>query len=429
MKLWDKGEPIDALVERFTVGDDRSLDLKLARYDVLGSLAHAGMLASAGLLSHDELDSLREALGDILEEIESGTFEIGDEFEDVHSKIEFELTERVGEAGKKIHTARSRNDQVLLDLHLYARQEIGRIKELVRLLFHRLMELSDRHAADPMPGYTHMQIAMPSSFGLWFAAYAEALIDDLVLLNAARRIADQNPLGSAAGYGSSFPIDRNVTTEFLGFRTLRFNAMGAALSRGKLEWTLSTAAASVATTLGRLAMDVVLYAGGNFGFVRLPDAFTTGSSIMPHKKNPDVFELIRARCNALRSLPNEIALVTANLPGGYHRDYQIVKELLFPAIENLKDCLRLAERGLSGIEVVTDWQEDERYAHLYTVEEVNRLVAEGMPFRDAYRAVGESLRGGDYTPNRELHHTHEGSIGNLCNGEIREKFAGEWVRR
>lgn len=429
MKLWDKGEPVDALVERFTVGEDRSLDLQLARYDALGSLAHAEMLASVGLLTGDDIERLREGLGEILEKIEQGEFVIGEEFEDVHSKIEHELTQRAGEAGKKIHTARSRNDQVLLDLHLYARQEAGRLRELLRRLFNRLMELSDRHAADPMPGYTHMQIAMPSSFGLWFAAYAESLIDDLVLLNAARRIADQNPLGSAAGYGSSFGINRTATMEFLGFRALRYNAMSGALSRGKLEWTLATAAASIAATVGRLAMDIVLYAGGNFGFVRLPDAFTTGSSIMPHKKNPDVFELIRARCNAVRSLPNEIALITGNLPGGYHRDYQILKEILFPGIESLKDCLRLAEHGLKHIEVVTDWQNDERYAHLYTVEEVNRLVAEGTPFRDAYRIVGEAVRDGSYRPSRELHHTHEGSVGNLCNPEIREKFTAEYGAR
>lgn len=429
MKLWDKGEPVDALVERFTVGEDRSLDLKLARYDALGSLAHAEMLASVGLITSDDLEQLRRVLGEILEEIESGAFVIEEAFEDVHSKIEHELTRRAGEAGKKIHTARSRNDQVLLDLHLYARQEAGRLRELLRRLFHRLMELSDRHAADPMPGYTHMQIAMPSSFGLWFAAYAESLIDDLTMLNAARRIADQNPLGSAAGYGSSFPIDRKATAEFLGFRSLRFNAMAGALSRGKLEWTLATGVASLATTLGRFAMDVVLYAGGNFGFVRLPAAFTTGSSIMPHKKNPDVFELIRARCNALRALPNEIAMVTGNLPGGYHRDYQILKEILFPGIESLKDCLRLAAYGLEHIEVVTDWQKDERYTHLYTVEEVNRLVAEGTPFRDAYKIVGDAIRDGSYVPNSELHHTHEGSIGNLCNEEIRTKFAAEYERR
>lgn len=429
MKLWDKGEPTDALVERFTVGDDRHLDLTLARYDALGSLAHAEMLALVGLLSESELAKLRDGLGQILEEIESGTFEIGEEFEDVHSKIEHELTRRIGEAGKKIHTARSRNDQVLLDLHLYTRQETGAIKGHVRLLFDRLMELSDRHADDPMPGYTHMQIAMPSSFGLWFAAYAESLIDDVSMLNVARRIADQNPLGSAAGYGSSFPIDRKITTEFLGFRTLRFNSMAAALSRGKLEWTLATAVASTATTLARLATDIVLYAGGNFGFVRLPDAFTTGSSIMPHKKNPDVFELIRGRCNALRALPNEIALMTGNLPGGYHRDYQLLKESLFPAIESLKDCLRLAEHGLSGIETVTDWKNDERYAHLYTVEEVNRRVAEGMPFRDAYAAIGESVGSGTYMQGDALRHTHEGSVGNLCNSEIRKKFAAEFGRR
>lgn len=429
MKLWDKGEAIDTVVERFTVGDDRKLDLKLARYDALGSLAHAEMLAEVELLSKDELEDLQRGLGEIIAEIESGTFVIEDGHEDVHSKIEAYLTSRIGEAGKKIHTARSRNDQVLLDLHLYAREEIGEIRALVHDLFERLMNLSDQYAEALMPGYTHMQIAMPSSFGLWFGAYGEALIDDLMMLNAVLRIADQNPLGSAAGYGSSFPIDRTSTTELLLFRTLRYNAMGAGMSRGKLEWTLASAMASVAATLGRFAMDVVLYAGGNFGFVKLPDAFTTGSSIMPHKKNPDIFELIRARCNEIRALPNRIAMITTNLPGGYHRDYQILKEVLFPDVENLKDCLSLAEYALGNIEINTDWQKESKYDHLYTVEEVNRLVTDGMPFREAYRMVGEMLKDGSYSPEHKTSHTHEGSIGNLCNREIREKFAEEYVRK
>lgn len=429
MKLWDKGEAIDNVVERFTVGDDRTLDLKLARYDALGSLAHAEMLAEVELISSEELEALQRGLGEIIAEIESGIFVIEDEHEDVHSKIEDWLTERIGEAGKKIHTARSRNDQVLLDLHLFSREEIGEIRTLVHDLFECLMNLSDQHANALMPGYTHMQIAMPSSFGLWFGAYGESLIDDLVLLNAALRVADQNPLGSAAGFGSSFPIDRVVTTELLHFRTLRYNAMGAGMSRGKLEWTVATAMASVASTLGRLAMDVVLYAGGNFGFVQLPDSFTTGSSIMPHKKNPDIFELIRARCNEMRGIPNQIALITTNLPSGYHRDYQILKEVLFPAVESLKDCLRLAEYALSNIKVNTDWQQESKYDYLYTVEEVNRLVVEGTPFREAYHVVAEMLQNGTYKPVHRTNHTHEGSIGYLCNREIREKFAQEFMRK
>ncbi|MGE3801588.1 MAG: argininosuccinate lyase [Candidatus Kapaibacterium sp.] len=422
MKLWEKGEPIDSLVERFTVGNDRELDMRLARYDLLGSLAHAKMLGQVAILDGEEFQKVESGLNQLLEEVERGDFTIEDEYEDVHSKVEAELTKRIGEAGKRIHTARSRNDQVLLDLHLWGRDEVEEIRSLLRDLFERLIGLSEAHADDPMPGYTHMQIAMPSSFGLWFGAYAELLIDDLTMLNAAKAIADQNPLGSAAGYGSSFPIDREITTDELSFSTLRINAMGAGLSRGKLEWTIATAAASVAMTLGRLAMDVVLYTGGNFDLVRFPASLTTGSSIMPHKKNPDVFELIRAHCNTLRGLPNQIALLTTNLPGGYHRDYQLLKEILFPGVDHLKTCLRLADYMLQHIEVNRDWINDQRYHYLYTVEEVSRLVADGTPFRDAYKIVGEAITEGTYQPKPGKPHTHQGSTGNLCNAEIREKF-------
>ena len=425
MKLWSESPSLDELVERFTVGNDRELDLRLARFDVIGSLAHGRMLHEQGMMSEGEWRGVKRGLDDLLEEIERGDFVIDDRFEDVHSKVEAELIDRVGEGGKKIHTARSRNDQVLLDIHLWAREELRGVTELLGLLFDRLLLLAERHQEDLMPGYTHMQVAMPSSFGLWFGAYAEALIDDVSFLKAAARVADQNPLGSAAGFGSSFPIDRERTTELLGFGRLRINAVSAGLSRGKLEWMIAVAFASIASTVARMAGDIVLYSGGNFGFFSLPQAFVTGSSIMPHKKNPDVFELIRAHCNLVRSTPEAIATLTTNLPTGYHRDYQLLKELLFPAATRLRDSLILAERGLSEIQVHTDWQEDERYAHLYTVEEVNRLVREGLPFRDAYMQVAESIREGTYRPSTALDHTHLGSIGNPAIEAIREKMTGE----
>ena len=428
MKLWSHAPSLDSLVERFTVGNDRHFDMGLARFDVVGSLAHGEMLRDQGLLSDEEWGLLQGALRQIGEEIEAGTFQIEEEYEDVHSKIEAELIERVGEAGKKIHTARSRNDQVLLAMHLWAGETIEEILGLISSLFDRLLERADEHRDDLMPGYTHMQIAMPSSFGLWFGAYAEALIDDVTMLKAAQRIADQNPLGSAAGYGSSFPIDRKKTTDLLGMRTLRYNAVGAGLSRGKLEWSVASALASVATTLSRLAGDVVLYSGGNFGFFSLPETFVTGSSIMPHKKNPDVFELIRAHCNLVRSAPEAIATLTTNLAGGYHRDYQLLKELLFPAVTRLSDSLLLAERALDGITVHTDWQKEERYLYLTTVEEVNRRVEEGVPFRDAYMAVTASIKDGSFVPTDQIDHTHVGSIGNPAIEEIREKFERERSR-
>jgi argininosuccinate lyase len=425
MKLWSESPSLDRLVERFTVGHDRELDLRLARFDVIGSLAHGQMLNEQGILSEGEWGDVKQGLEELLSEIERGDFVIDDRFEDVHSKIEAELIKRVGEGGKKIHTARSRNDQVLLDMHLWAKEELSVISELLQLLFDRLLLLAERHQEDPMPGYTHMQVAMPSSFGLWFGAHAEALIDDVTLLKGAARIADQNPLGSAAGFGSSFPIDRERTTELLGFGRLRINAVSAGLSRGKLEWLVAIAFASIAATVARMAGDIVLYSGGNFGFFSLPEGFVTGSSIMPHKKNPDVFELIRAHCNLVRSAPEAIATLTTNLPTGYHRDYQLLKELLFPAATRLRDSLVLAERGLSEIQVQTDWQEDDRYAHLYTVEEVNRLVREGVPFRDAYMQVAESIREGTYQPSTTLEHTHVGSVGNPAFEAIRDKMKAE----
>ena len=422
MKLWNKGVEIDKKVEEFTVGSDRELDLLLAEYDLRASIAHARMLTEAGILDEQERDALIEELERIEREVDEGSFVIEPEFEDVHSKIESRLTDTVGEAGKKIHTGRSRNDQVLVCLHLYAREQIDEIKELVRELFNRLIGLSEQHKDLLMPGYTHLQVAMPSSFGLWFGAYAELLIDDLRLLNSARQAADQNPLGTAAGYGSNLPIDRTMTTKELGFATLRYNSAAAQMSRGKLEQTTATAMASVASTLARLSMDLVLYSGQNFDFISFPDQLTTGSSIMPHKKNPDVFELIRGKCNAIQALPNQISMVNSNLPGGYHRDYQILKELLFPAVETLKSCLDMAEYLLGRIEVREDILDDERYRYLFSVEEVNRLVGKGVPFREAYRSVAEDIRNGTFETDRIVKHTHEGSIGNLCNKEIKAKF-------
>lgn len=425
MKLWSKESSLNELVERFTVGDDRELDLRLARFDVIGSLAHGEMLREQGMMSEEEWKDVKRGLEELLEEIEQGAFTIGKEFEDVHSKVEAELTARIGEGGKKIHTARSRNDQVLLDMHLWAKEELKEIAELLVALFDRLLRRAAEHREDPMPGYTHMQVAMPSTFGLWFGAHAEMLIDDLTFLKGAARIADQNPLGSAAGFGSSFPIDRQRTTELLRFDRMRINAVGASLSRGKLEWTVATAFASVATTLARMAGDIVLFSGGNFRFFSLPEEFVTGSSIMPHKKNPDVFELIRAHCNLVRATPEAIATLTTNLPTGYHRDYQLLKEILFPAATRLRDSLILAEQGLSEIRVHTDWQKDDIYTHLYTVEEVNRLVRQGIPFRDAYMQVAASIADGSYAPPEKLDHTHLGSSGHPGLEEIGEKMRRE----
>lgn len=422
MKLWSKGFEPDKMIEEFTVGNDRELDMRLAQYDVEGSMAHIRMLESIGLLQPDELHKLLEALEQILSEIRRGEFTIEPGIEDVHSQVEFLLTQRLGDIGKKIHSGRSRNDQVLVDLKLFMRAELRSIATDVKTLFDTLQKLSEEHRDTLMPGYTHLQVAMPSSFGLWFGAYAEALVDDVELLAAAYRIADQNPLGSAAGYGSSFPLDREMTTRLLHFRTLHYNVVAAQMSRGKTERAASMAIAAIASTLGHLAMDVCMWLCQNFGFVSFPDELTTGSSIMPHKKNPDVFEIMRGKCNRLQAVPNEIALLTANLPLGYNRDLQLLKDIIFPATAELRSCLRMADFMLHHIRVRKDIIDDPRYDYLFTVEEVNRRTLGGMPFREAYRTVGMEVQEGTYKPNKEVHHTHAGSIGRLCNAEIALKM-------
>ena len=422
-KLWNKGFDAEKRIEDFTVGNDRELDLQLARYDVEGSMAHIQMLESIGLLTADELKQLLAALRDIAAEIERGEFTIEEGVEDVHSQVETLLTRRLGEVGKKIHSGRSRNDQVLVDLKLFMRERMRTVAEHIERLFVRLQSLSKQYADRLMPGYTHLQVAMPSSFGLWFGAYAESLIDDVELVAAAYRIANQNPLGSAAGYGSSFPLDREMTTRLLGFDTLHYNVVAAQMSRGKTERAAAYAIAATASTLGRFAMDVCLFMCQNFGFVSFPDSLTTGSSIMPHKKNPDVFEIMRGRCNRLQSVPNEISLLTANLPLGYHRDLQLLKDIIFPATEQLCEMLDMCDYMLQHIRIRENILDDSRYDYLFTVEDVNRLALEGVPFREAYRRVGEQVQRGEYKPTREVNHTHKGSIGNLCNDEIAAKMA------
>ena len=420
--LWDKGFEPDRLIEEYTVGNDRELDMRLAQYDVEGSLAHIAMLEKIGLLTSEELRTLTAGLQEIAAEIRAGRFEIEPGTEDVHSQVELLLTRRLGDAGKKIHAGRSRNDQVLVDLKLFLRDELRQIAEGVRALFDRLQSLSERYREVLMPGYTHLQIAMPSSFGLWFGAYAETLIDDLRLVAAAWHIANQNPLGSAAGYGSSFPLDREMTTRLLGFETLHYNVVAAQMSRGKSERAAAAAIAAVAATVGRLSMDVCLMMSQNFGFVSLPDHLTTGSSIMPHKKNPDVFEIMRGRCNRLQAVPNELALLTANLPVGYHRDMQLLKDILFPATTEIRRTLSMCDYMLSNLGVNEHILDDPKYDYLFTVEDVNRLVLGGTPFREAYRTVGKAVQEGRYHPTREVHHTHAGSIGNLCTDRIRQKM-------
>lgn len=422
MKLWSKGFEPDKMIEQFTVGADRELDMRLARYDVEGSMAHIRMLESIGLLGSDELPVLLDALKDIAAMIERGEFEIGEGIEDVHSQVEFLLTERLGDLGKKIHSGRSRNDQVLVDLKLFMRDELRKVAEAVKRLFDRLQSLSEEYKDVLMPGYTHLQVAMPSSFGLWFGAYAESLVDDMQMLVAAYNVANQNPLGSAAGYGSSFPLDREMTTRLLGFETLHYNVVAAQMSRGKTERAASMAISAIASTLGHLAMDVCMWMCQNFGFISFPDELTTGSSIMPHKKNPDVFEIMRGKCNRLQSIQNEIALLTANLPLGYNRDLQLLKDIIFPATTEMISCLDMADFMLQHIRVKRDIIDDTRYDYLFTVEEVNRLVLEGMPFREAYKKVGLEVQNGTYHPVRSVHHTHVGSINNLCTPEIALKF-------
>ena len=428
MKLWSKGFEPDKMIEEFTVGNDRELDLRLARYDVQGSMAHIKMLESIGLLSSDELKILLAALEDIAQVIERGEFTIGEGIEDVHSQVEFMLTERLGDVGKKIHSGRSRNDQVLVDLKLFMRDELKKVADAVGSLFACLQELSEKHKDVLMPGYTHLQVAMPSSFGLWFGAYAESLADDMQMLVAAYNIANQNPLGSAAGYGSSFPLDREMTTRLLGFEDLHYNVVAAQMSRGKTERAVAMAVASIASTLGHLAMDVCMWMCQNFGFVKFPDELTTGSSIMPHKKNPDVFEIMRGKCNRLQSIPNEIALLTANLPLGYNRDLQLLKDITFPATTELISCLNMAEFMLRHMTVKEDIINDPRYDYLFTVEEVNRLVLEGVPFREAYKKVGMEVQNGTYRPVRKVHHTHAGSINNLCTKQIAHKFEALYAK-
>lgn len=419
-KLWEKNFEVNAEIERFTVGRDRELDIYLARYDVLGSMAHIKMLQSIGLMEKDELDALLAELRNIYRDCTEGRFVIEDGVEDVHSQVELLLTRRLGDMGKKIHSGRSRNDQVLVDLKLFIRHELREIADGVMTLFGELQEKSERFKDFLMPGYTHLQIAMPSSFGLWFGAYAESLADDMLFLQAAYRMANRNPLGSAAGYGSSFPLDREMTTRLLGFSSMDYNVVYAQMGRGKTERNVAFAMASVAGTLAKMAFDACLFNCQNFGFIRLPKECTTGSSIMPHKKNPDVFELIRAKCNKLQALPEQITLIMNNLPVGYFRDLQIIKEVFLPAFGELKDCLRMAAYIISKMEVNRNILDNPMYDPMFSVEEVNRLAAAGMPFRDAYRKVGMEIENGTYRADRNICHTHEGSMGNLCNDRIAE---------
>lgn len=418
MKLWDKGTKVNELIENFTVGKDREMDLYLAKYDVLGSLAHARMLESIGLLTSGELSELTVELINIYHIIEKGDFQIEEGIEDVHSQVELMLTRKLGDTGKKIHSGRSRNDQVLLDLKLYTRAEIQKLVVAVSDLFERLMAKAEANKQYLMPGYTHLQVAMPSSFGLWFSAYAESLVDDLVLLQAAYKITNQNPLGSAAGYGSSFPLNRQMTTDLLGFESMNYNVVYAQMGRGKVEKTVSFALASIAATISKFAFDVCLFMSQNFGFVALPDELTTGSSIMPHKKNPDVFELVRSHCNKIQAIPYQISLMTNNLPSGYFRDLQILKEVFLPAFKELNDCISIAGFAIDHMTVNTNLLADDRYKFVFSVEDVNKLVQQGVPFRDAYKKVGGDIYAGNYEPSRDINHTHEGSIGNLCLDQI-----------
>lgn len=417
-KLWEKNVRVDHEVDIFTVGKDREMDLYLAKYDVLGSMAHITMLESIGLLTKEELNILLAELRNIYTVAESGQFIIEEGIEDVHSQVELMLTRRLGDIGKKIHSGRSRNDQVLLDLKLYTRAQIQELVALVTKLFDVLIEQSNRYKNILLPGYTHLQVAMPSSFGLWFGAYAESLADDLQLMQAAYKVCNRNPLGSAAGYGSSFPLNRQMTTDILGFDSLNYNVVYAQMGRGKMERTVAFAMAGIAATLSKLAFDACMFNSQNFGFIKLPDQFTTGSSIMPHKKNPDVFELTRAKCNKIQGLPQQITLISNNLPSGYFRDLQIIKEVFLPSFDELKDCLRMVTHMIHEVKVNEHILDDDKYALLFSVEEVNRLVLEGIPFRDAYKQVGLNIEAGKFTPNKEVHHTHEGSIGNLCNDYI-----------
>lgn len=422
MKLWDKGFSTNKKIDHFTVGNDRELDLLLAKYDVIASKAHAKMLGKIGLITAQEAESLVTELDAIAQTIEEGSFVIEDSFEDMHSKIEFVLTEKLGDTGKKIHTARSRNDQVLVAMHLYLKDELKEIKSEVKVLFNLLLNLADKYKNVLLPGYTHLQIAMPSSFGLWFSAYAESLIDDLYFVDAAYKIADQNPLGSAAGYGSSFPIDRDFTTKEMGFATQKYNVVAAQMGRGKVEKATAFGISNVAATLSKMAMDICLYMSQNFNFISFPDELTTGSSIMPHKKNPDVFELIRGKCNKLQAIPNQLILITNNLPSGYHRDLQLVKEVIIPAIQDIKACLEILTFSLKEVRVNEAILEDPKYDYLFSVDTLNELVLSGVPFRDAYKKMGKEINEGTFSPKKDIKHTHQGSLGNLCLQEIRNKL-------
>ena len=419
-KLWEKSVQVNEEIDRFTVGRDREMDLYLAKYDVLGSMAHITMLESIGLLTAEELHILLAELKNIYASAEKGEFVIEDGIEDVHSQVELMLTRKLGDIGKKIHSGRSRNDQVLVDLKLFIREQIRQVAEATEDLFHVLIAQSEKYKQVLMPGYTHLQIAMPSSFGLWFGAYAESLVDDMVFLQAAYKTCNRNPLGSAAGYGSSFPLDREMTTRLLGFDSMNYNVVYAQMGRGKTERNVSFALASIAGTVSKMAFDACMFSSQNFGFVKLPDECTTGSSIMPHKKNPDVFELTRAKCNKLQALPQQIMMIMNNLPSGYFRDLQIIKETFLPAFDELKDCLRMAAYIMNRIKVNEHILDDDKYLYIFSVEEVNKLAAAGMPFRDAYKKVGLDIEAGKFTSDKQVHHTHAGSIGNLCNDRITE---------
>jgi len=422
MKLWDNKDNLNQEIEKFTVGKDRELDLLLAKYDVLGSIAHVKMLQSVNLIAEEEFSALQSELKHIYEDIQNGKFCLDEDIEDIHSQIEIMLTHKLGEVGQKIHAGRSRNDQVLVDIRMYIREEIKNIVSEVHKLFDLLLKLSDKYKQAFLPGYTHMQIAMPSSFGLWFGAYAESLVDDLILLKAAYQIVNKNPLGSAAGYGSSLPLNRQLTTEFLGFDKLNVNVVYAQMGRGKTEKIVSYAISLIAATLGKLSTDICLYMNQNFGFVSFPEELTTGSSIMPHKKNPDVFELIRAKCNKLQALPTEINLVSSNLPSGYHRDFQILKENFLPSFTELRNCIKMAQLMLSKIKINEIHKDLDIYQKLFSVEAVNQLVQQGVPFRTAYRKIAKEIEEGNFTPPADIHYSHEGSIGNLQNRQINEEM-------
>lgn len=422
-KLWQKNNQTSSLVEQFTIGKDQQMDQYLATYDVLGSIAHTTMLSEVGLLTKEEQVQLKKALIEIYNQIQSGNFELEEGVEDIHSQVEMLLTKKLGDVGKKIHSARSRNDQVLVDIKLFLRAEIIKLTDSIQSFFNLLQKKSESHQSDLLPGYTHLQLAMPSSFGLWFGAYAESLVDDMIMLKAAYKVVNKNPLGSAAGYGSSFPINRTRTTELLGFDTLNYNVVYAQMGRGKAERVTAMAMANIADTLARLSMDACLFMNQNFSFIQFPEALTTGSSIMPHKKNPDVFELIRSYCNRIKALPNEIMMMTTNLPSGYHRDLQLLKEHLFPAFTELNHCIEMATLMIEGMEVKKDLLNDPKYKFLFSVEEVNKLVYGGMPFRDAYKKIGLDIEAGNFTYSTELKHRHEGSIGNLCNPQIAAQMA------